>query len=360
MPDHRLGLSSRSLNRDQEKILNTIMDIINRRIYLSERPADAPGAEHFGVEEVTITDLPEGHVVIKVDTLSIDAFIRTTLYESSFHAPTPIGGTVTALGVGEVVASNYPDLKPGDWVNGPMMAQTHTVMPGAAFQKIAISTNLPPSTYLGILGLTTGITAWVGMVAVGEVTASDTVVVSGAAGAVGTVAVQMAKARGARVIGIAGGAKKCQFLTDTLGLDGAIDYKNEEVEDRIKALAPDGIDLFFDNVGGEILDIMLDNLAQGGRVVLCGAISQYQNMGDVRGPKLYLRIAERNASMRGFTVDRYAEQFAAASEELSRLLIEGNMLLPEHVVEGIDNFPEALLTLFNGGHTGKMLVKPSV
>lgn len=334
------------------------MEITNRRVFLRERPANIPSAENFDVEEQTISEIPEDHVLVKVDTLSIDAFIGTTLNEDSFHASTALGGTITALGVGEVVASSFDGLQPGDWVNGPMMAQTYTLMPGAAFQKIEPAANIPPSTYLGVLGLTTGLTAWAGMVAVGEVKDTDTVVVSGAAGAVGTVAVQLAKARGARVIGIAGGPEKCRFLTEDLGLDGAIDYKNDNIDAQVKVLAPDGINLFFDNVGGEILDIMLDNLAMGGRVVLCGAISQYQNMDDVRGPKLYLRIAERNASMRGFTVDYYAEQFADATAELSRLLTEGKMNLPEHVITGIDNFPEALITLFTGGHTGKMLVKP--
>lgn len=334
------------------------MEIINRRVCLRERPTGMPGMEHFDVEEQSLDAVPADHILVKVDTLSIDAFIRTTLNASGFHASTPVGGTITALGVGEVLSSEFPGLQAGDWVAGPLLAQTHALMPGAMFQKIQPADNLPPSTYLGVLGLTTGLTAWAGMVAVGEVKPTDTVVVSGAAGAVGTVAVQLAKARGARVIGIAGGPAKCRFLTDDLGLDGAIDYKNDDIDASIKKLAPDGVDLFFDNVGGELLDILLDNLAVFGRVVLCGAISQYQNMGDVRGPKLYLRIAERNASMRGFTVDRYAEQFEDASQELRQLLIEGRMQLPEHVVEGIDQFPDALLLMFSGGHTGKLLVKP--
>jgi NADPH-dependent curcumin reductase CurA len=334
------------------------VNVTNRRIFLRERPTDMPTAEHFGVEEVPIEDVPDDHVLVKVDTLSIDAFIRTTLNADGFHASTPVGGTITALGVGEVVASKFDGLKPGDWVNGPLLAQTYALMPGAMFQKIEPAANIPPSTYLGVLGLTTGLTAWAGMVAVGNVSDTDTVVVSGAAGAVGTVAVQLAKARGARVIGIAGGPEKCRFLTEELGLDGAIDYKHDDIDAKVKQLAPDGINLFFDNVGGEILDIMLDNLAMNGRIVLCGAISQYQNMGEVQGPKLYLRIAERNAAMLGFTVDHYADRFEEAAAELGRLLTEGKMNLPEHVISGIDNFPTALTTMFTGGHTGKLLVKP--
>ncbi len=246
----------------------------------------------------------------------------------------------------------------GTWVAGPTLAQTHAVMPAMAFQPIEPATNLPPSVYLGVLGLTTGITAWVGVSHVGGVKAGDTVVVSGAAGAVGTVATQLAKARGATVIGIAGGPAKCEFLTETLGLDGAIDYKNDNIDAQLKSLAPGGVDLYFDNVGGELLDIVLDNLAVGGRVVICGAISQYQNMGDVQGPRLYLRLAEKNATMAGFTVDHHADQHAAAIEELKQLYEDGRVVLPEHIVEGVENFPGALITLLTGGHTGKLFVKP--
>ena len=333
------------------------MSTVNRRVYLDARPNGMPTTANFGVEDTNIESIPDDHVLVRVDTLSIDAFIRTTLDEGSFHGTPELGNTVIALGVGEVIESNFADLTPGDWVSGPMLAQTHTVMPGMAFAKIEPAANIPPSTYLGILGLTTGITSWVGMLEVGGASAGETVVVSGAAGAVGCVAAQLAKARGAQVIGIAGGPDKCRFLTEELGLAAAIDYKNEDVDAALKRHAPNGINLFFDNVGGEILDFVLDNLAEEGRVVLCGAVSQYQNMSDIRGPKLYLRLAERNATMRGFTVSHYPQCHAEAEVELSRLMNDGEVKLPEHIVEGIDNFPQALITLLSGGHTGKMLVK---
>ncbi len=334
------------------------MPVTNRRVFVKQRPQGMPTLDDFGHAEDTIETVPEQHVLVKVDTLSVDAFIRTTLDEAGLHEMSELGAPVTALGVGEVLESQFDGLAAGDWVCGPLMAQTHALMPGAAFQKIEPSANIPPSTYLGVLGLTTGLTAWAGMVPVGEVASGNVVVVSGAAGAVGTVAAQLGKARGATVIGIAGGPEKCAFLTGDLGLDGAIDYKNDDIAARLQELAPNGVDVFFDNVGGELLDIVLDNLAVNARVVICGAISQYQHLHDVRGPKLYLRLAERNASMRGFTVDHHAAAFAEAQAELSRLFTEGAVKLPEHVVEGVDNFPDALLTLFNGGHTGKMLVKP--
>jgi NADPH-dependent curcumin reductase CurA len=333
-------------------------ELINHRVTLASRPKGAPVAADFALVELALDELPADHVCVKVDTLSVDAFIRTTLdAQEGIHGVAPLGGPVVALGVGEVIASNSDSLAPGDWVSGPMMAQTYAQMPAAMFNKISPAANIPPSTYLGVLGLTTGITAWVGMVTIGEVAAGQTVLVSAAAGAVGTVASQVAKARGATVIGIAGGPEKCQFLTDTIGLDGAIDYKRDDVAEQIKQAAPDGVDLYFDNVGGELLDIVLDNLAVEGTVVLCGAISQYNHLDDVRGPKLYLRIAERNASMRGFTVDHYPQVFAQAADDLTELMMNGQMNLPEHIVEGVAQFPDALLAMFSGGHMGKLLVK---
>lgn len=331
----------------------------NTKVTLAARPEGMPTLDDFKVIEEQLGELPPEHVLVKVDTLSVDAFIRTMLDDrDSFHGVIPIGGPVVALGVGQVMESNSDQLAVGDWVNGPMMAQSHAQLPAAMLQKISPADNIPPRTYLGVLGLTTGITAWVGMSVVGEVKAEQTVVVSGAAGAVGSVAAQVAKARGARVIGIAGGPEKGAYLVSTLGLDASIDYKKGNVRDDLKELAPDGVDLFFDNVGGDILDDVLDNLAEGGTVVLCGAVSQYQNMTDVQGPKLYLRIAERNATMKGFTVSYYPETHAQAAQELSEWLVDGQVKLPEHEIKGVDNFPQALITLLSGGHMGKMVVVP--
>ncbi|MEM7081020.1 MAG: NADP-dependent oxidoreductase [Pseudomonadota bacterium] len=335
------------------------MTDMNRRVVLQQRPSGAPRNADFAVLEVPLEDLGPDSVTVRVDTLSVDAFIRTTLDErEGIHGVAPLGGPVVALGVGQVSASTSEALREGDWVSGPLMAQTHAQLPAGMLQKIEPGEIIPPRTFLGVLGMTTGLTAWVGMVEIAGVQAGDTVVVSGAAGAVGSVAGQIAKARGARVIGIAGGPHKVAYLTDTLGLDAGIDYKQEDPAERIKALAPHGVDVYFDNVGGELLDTVLDNLAVGGRVSLCGAISQYEHLDDVRGPKLYLRLAERNATMRGFTVDHYPQRFAQAAQELSGLMVDGRLVLPEHVMEGIDQFPEALITLLNGGHMGKMLVVP--
>ena len=317
-----------------------------------------PLREDFGMETVSIDEVPAGQVVVKVDTLSMDAWIRTTLNHAGMHETADLGSTIPALGVGQVVESSSDTLAVGDWVYGMLSAQTHALVAGGAMRKLELHNDLQPRDYVGALGLTTGLTAWVGLIAVAAPVAGDVVLVSGAAGAVGSVVVQLAKARGCFVIGIAGGPEKCRYLTETIGADVAIDYKNADVAAELAKAAPAGINVFFDNVGGEILDIALDNLAPANaRVSICGAISQYADLNDVRGPKLYLRLAERNAMMKGFVVSHYADQHPAAMKELSDLMREGKMILPEHVVEGIDHFPEALFMLFNGSHTGNLLVR---
>lgn len=296
---------------------------------------------------------------MKVDTLSVDAWIRTTLSDAGMHETADLGSTIRAFGVGQVVASNTDSLHDGDWVYGLLSAQTMALISAAELTKVVPERGVKPSDFVGALGITTGLTAWVGLVAVGELQAGDVVVVSGAAGGVGSCVVQLAKARGAKVIGIAGGDQKCAFVTETLGADAAINYREGNVTQKLAALAPDGIDLFFDNVGGDLLDSALDNLRPtgGARVVICGAISQYQHLDDVQGPKLYLRVAERNASMRGFVVSYHAARFPEAVSEISELLRSGKMTVPEHVVEPIDRFPDALLMLFSGKNIGNLVVR---
>ncbi len=318
-----------------------------------------PVIDDFGIESLAVGDVAPGFVVARVDTLSIDAWIRTTLSDAGMHETAALGETIPALGVGQIVESNSSDLAVGDWVYGLMSAQTHALMPASGLRKLTMQEGIAPGDFAGPLNVTGGITAWVGLIRVAQVQAGDLVVVSGAAGAVGSVVVQLAKARGARVIGIAGGPVKCSYLTQTLGADAAIDYKNGHLAQQLAEAAPDGIDVFFDNVGGETLDIVLDNLAPAGaRVAICGAISQYQNLDDVRGPKLYLRLAERNAMMKGFVVSYYEADYPEAVAEISALMKAGKLTLPEHVVSGIDHFPDALLMLFDGGHLGNLVVRP--
>ena len=210
------------------------------------------------------------------------------------------------------------------------------------------------------MGLTTGLTAYVGMKFVGRVTESDTVVVSGAAGAVGTFAGQIARLLGAkRVIGIAGGPEKGHYLVDELGYDASVDYRADNVDARLNELAPDGIDVFFDNVGGDILDSVLLQIHEGSRIVICGAISQYGDMHNVTGPRNYLKLAERHASMEGFTVLHFANRFAEARTDIGVWLADGSLVEHNHVERGIEKFPHALDLLLTGGHRGKLLVDVS-
>ncbi|HIG42517.1 MAG: NADP-dependent oxidoreductase [bacterium] len=333
-----------------------MMDLRNRKVVLAKRPDGEPKESDFQIVDESVDELLDDEVVVAVEHLSIDAFIRTTLNVDGLHGQAELGAPVIALGTGRVVQSKFSGLNQGDVVFGPMGAQRYAKVHGMAYRKID-NDAVPSQAYLGVLGMTTGLTAYAGMIIVGEVQQGDTVVVSAAAGAVGTVACQLAKIKGARVIGIAGGPEKVEYLAE-IGCDGAIDYKNDDIEAKLKELAPEGVNVFFDNVGGDLLDQVLDQLAMGARVVICGAISQYHHMEKIQGPALYLRIAERNASMRGFTVDHFSDQFSEMEADLSGWMAAGQLQLAEHVEEGVDNFPKALVMLFNGGHKGKLLVTP--
>ena len=327
-----------------------------RRVVLVSRPSGMPEVSDFEVVEHEVTPPRDGEVVVNVDVLSIDAFIRTVLDEHSFHGTVRVGNTVTAIGVGHVIDSASSALRVGDVVVGPLSAQTIATLPASALSKVDVS-RVAATTYLGALGLTTGITAYCGVVGVGAVRSGETVVVSGAAGAVGSVAGQIARIRGAgTVIGIAGGAEKVAFLVDELGFDASIDYKHEDVSLRLGQLAPGGIDVFFDNVGGDILDAALLHIKEGSRVVICGGISQYQTMGDITGPRNYLKLAERHARMEGFAVTHFASRFDEARLAITEWLEQGRLAVHEHIEHGIDRFPHALRTLLSGGHRGKMLL----
>jgi NADPH-dependent curcumin reductase CurA len=329
-----------------------------KKVVLVQRPDGAPKESDFELKDSETPPLEDGQVLLKVEHLSIDAFIRTMLdNRDSFHGSIDIESPVMALGIGRVIDSRSETLNQGDAVFGPMGAQTHVVWPAEMLRKVDES-EVPARTYLGALGMTTGLTAYAGMISVGKVQAGETVVVSAAAGAVGMMAAQLAKVKGARVIGIAGGEEKCQFLKDEISLDDAVDYKSGDLNEKLKAACPDGINVFFDNVGGEVLDAALDNIAKEARVVICGAISQYNNMEEVTGPRLYLRIPERNASMLGFTVDHYADQFPQMESDIAGWIKDGSIKMPEQIEEGIENFPATLVKLMSGGHKGKLLLEP--
>ncbi len=328
----------------------------NQRVVLLQRPEGAVTDDCFAVEEQELGPLEEGQVRVAVDVVSVDAFIRTTIRDTGFHQTVPIGGTVGALGAGHVIESTVEGWDVGDAVKGGLGAQTIATVDVKGLQKVDESV-APLSAHLGLLGLTTGITAWVGVRRIGRPQPGETFVVSAAAGAVGSIAGQIARLDGARVIGIAGGERKTAYLLDALGFDAAIDYQHEDVAARLRELAPDGVDVFFDNVGGELLDVVLDQLAMRARVVLCGAISQYERTGDVRGPGMYLRLAERQSRMEGFAVFHFPECFDEASAELAGWLVDGSLSMREELLDGIERFPEALRMMFTGANLGKLLVR---
>ena len=328
----------------------------SKKIILKTRPNGDPEVSDFDIIEEIAKAPDDGEVLVEVQALEIGAWIRTTLNETAFHGSTPIDGTIPALGNGKVIISKSEKFKEGDMVTGPLMAQSYTTMPADFFTKVT-NPEIDPFTQIGVLGVTTGLTAYFGIYDVGQVKEDEIVLVSGAAGGVGALVCQLAKLKGAKVIGIAGGREKCDVLINEVGVDGTIDYKSEDIDKKIKEFAPEGIDIFFDNVGGEILDFALDNLRDRARVVICGAISQYSHHDEVDGPSLYLRLAEKYARMEGFTVMHFEEHYEKAYIELLELYKLGKLRAPFHIEEGIENFPLALQKLFTGGNTGKLMVK---
>ena len=327
-----------------------------KKVVLKERPIDNPKVEGFDIIEEISRAPNDGEILVQMQALEIGAWIRTTLNEEAFHGSTPIGGTIPALGIGKVLISKSDKFKEGDIVNGPIFAQTHTTMPAEMFVKVE-NPEIDPFTQIAVLGVTTGLTAYFGIYEVGQVKKDDVVLVSGAAGGVGALVCQLAKIKGAKVIGVAGGKEKCDVLVNEIGADAAIDYKKDNLDEKIKEHASEGIDIFFDNVGGEILDAALDNIRDRARVVICGAISQYSHHESVNGPSLYLRLAEKYSRMEGFTVMHFEDRYEEASKELLSLYEQGKLKIPYHIEDGIENFPLALQKLFTGGNIGKLMVK---
>jgi NADPH-dependent curcumin reductase CurA len=259
--------------------------------------------------------------------------------------------------IGTVSASKHPKYGVGDDVYGPFGVQEHAVSDGAGVTKIDTGA-APATTYLGALGVT-GLTAYFGLLEVARIAPGDTVVVSGAAGAVGSVAGQIAKLKGCRAIGIAGGPDKCRSLVTELGFDAAIDYRSEDVRAALRQHAPTGVEVYFDNVGGPILDAVLTRLARRARIVICGAVSQY-NESATRGPANYMSLLVNRASMTGMVVFDYADRFGEAIAAIAGWMREGRIVSREHIVDGgVGAFPDALLKLFAGENTGKLVLRVS-
>ncbi|MGA9276123.1 NADP-dependent oxidoreductase [Ilumatobacter sp.] len=326
-----------------------------RRVTLARRPTGTATPDHFVIEDVELDDLEPGQVRVAVEYISVDAGTRTMLRGEGFHMQVGIGETILAGGVGRVIESAAEGWEAGQAVTGGFGAQTVATVPAAHLVRVDDSLG-PLSLHLGLLGGSSGVTAWIGIREVAKPQPGDDFVVSAAAGAVGSIAGQIAQRDGARVIGIAGGPDKVRHLIDTLGFEAAIDYKNDDVGARLKELCPDGVNGFFDNVGGPILDAVLDNIAMHARVTICGAISQYDDMDDITGPSMYLRLAERQSRMEGFAFFHFPQSIEPAMRELAEWADDGSIVMTEHVLEGIDRYPEAIQFMFEGGNIGKLLV----
>jgi len=269
--------------------------------------------------------------------------------------PVAMGEVMRALAVGQVVASKNPQFAIGKHVSGTFGVQEYFISEGKGL--IEVDPRVAPlPTFLNVLGMT-GMTAYFGLLETGRPQPGDTVVVSAAAGAVGSVVGQLAKIKGCRAVGIAGGADKCRYLVADLGFDAAIDYKSEDVPAALRKSCPQGINIYFDNVGGDILEAALANLARGARIVICGAISQYNNTGPVQGPRNYLSLVVHRATMKGMLVFDYADRYAQAAQEMAGWMAAGKLKSREDIVEGLETFPDTFLKLFKGENLGKLILK---
>jgi NADPH-dependent curcumin reductase CurA len=330
---------------------------INHQVRLAARPSGLPRDTDWEHREEPVPEPGAGEFVVAISHISLDPAMRGWMNAgASYIDPVEIGDVMRAGAVGTVSASEHPAFAVGDHVYGVFGVQEHALTDGKGVIKID-PTLAPAPAYLGTLGAT-GLTAYFGLLDVAKVKEGDTVVVSGAAGAVGSAAGQIAKIMGARAIGIAGGPEKCRWLVEELGFDAAIDYKNEDVRRALREHAAKGVDVYFDNVGGEILDAVLTRLARGARIVICGAVSQYNATGAVRGPSNYLSLLVFRATMTGMVVFDYADRFGEAAAAIAGWMREGRMISREHIVGGgVPAFPQALLKLFAGENTGKLVLR---
>ncbi|MFL5822141.1 MAG: NADP-dependent oxidoreductase [Solirubrobacteraceae bacterium] len=330
------------------------MNLTNRQVRLANRPTGLPDRDTWEETEEQVAEPGDGEAAVEVLYASLDPAMRTWLNEGeSYVPPVQMGEVMRALGVGRVISSNDPSLGEGDHVTGLLGIQRYAVMSAKALTKVA-DDRVPLPAHLNALGIP-GMTAYFGLLEIGRPEPGQTVVVSAAAGAVGSLVGQIAKIKGCRAVGIAGGEEKCRRLVEDYGFDAAVDYRAENVSRRLRELCPDGVDVFFDNVGGEVLEAALRNLARGARVVLCGAVSQY-NEGAMSGPRNYMALLIRRARMEGFVIFDFASRYGEAASEIAGWISEGKLTAREHIVPGLETFPETLLMLYRGENTGKLIL----
>jgi NADPH-dependent curcumin reductase len=333
----------------------------NRQFRLAARPMGMAKASDWNMTTESVPELGDGDVLIKVLELSLDPAMRGWMNEGkSYIAPVGLGEVMRAGGIGKVIATKNPQFVEGNHVSCMTGVQEYCLVPAAEIKarglnKIDLRAGTP-AQWLNALGMP-GMTAYFGLLEVGQPKAGETVVVSGAAGAVGQTVGQVAKIKGCRAVGIAGGKAKCDFVVNELGFDACIDYKDGGVKDGLKQYCANGVDVYFDNIGGDILDTVLARLNRKARVVICGAISQYNNTSPVQGPKNYLNLLVARARMEGMVVFDYADRYHHAVKDIAQWMKEGKFKSREDVVDGLETFPATLNKLFTGENFGKLVLR---
>lgn len=330
---------------------------MNKQIIFQKRPLGLPEADTWRLEENAIPELADGEVLIQHHYISLDPAMRGWMNDvKSYIEPIAINDVMRAGSIGKVVkVNNHKSFKVGDCLTGWGGVQQYVATNGDNWYKVD-DTLAPMPKYISILGMP-GMTAYFGILEVGNIKEGDIVLVSGAAGAVGSVVGQIAKIKGCTVIGIVGGKAKCDYLLNELGFDAAIDYKSEDIYQALKEKCPKGIDVYFDNVGGDILNAALTKLRKQARIVICGAISQYNNKTAVKGPSNYLSLLVNRASMQGMVVMDYANGYGKAAQEMGLWMMQGKLKSKEDIYDGIENFYETFQRLFSGDKMGKLILK---
>ncbi|PWK14494.1 NADP-dependent oxidoreductase [Tumebacillus permanentifrigoris] len=331
----------------------------NRQFRLVSRPVGMPSNENFTLQEVDLPELQDGQVLVRALYISVDPYMRGRMSDAkSYIEPFPLDEVLVGGGVGEIVESKNERWQAGDVVVGQLGWQDYTVSNGRGLLKLDPSL-APVTTALGVTGMP-GWTAYFGLLDIGQPKEGETVVVSGAAGAVGTIVGQIAKLKGCRVVGIAGDDAKCQYLLNELGFDATINYKTtDDLRAALKRACPDGVDVYFDNVGGEITDAVMSRINFQARIAICGQISQYNLEEPELGPRVFTQLLKNSALAKGFIVSDYAPRHKEAMLQLGQWVAEGKIKYAENIVDGLENSVEAFLGLFRGENIGKQLVKVS-
>ncbi len=328
----------------------------NTLVRLAKRPEAEIEEDTFEIEQTAARLPDDGEIQVAIEYISIDPTMRTWVADiESYVPPVAVGDVMRAGAVGDVTGSRHPEFKVGDKVHG--MFGVQSIYTGPAERVTMLDTHVAPAQdYLGGLG-GTGLAAYFGILKVGALAQGETVVVSAAAGAVGHLVVQIGKLKGARVVGIAGGTEKCRRVVEVFGADACIDYKSEDLSEKLKQFCPDGVDVYFDNVGGKTLETLIDHLAMRARIVISGAISKYNELDSVRGPRNYLNLIGKGARMEGLLNMHWVAEFDEARQELATWAHEGRIKFHNQIEHGLENFPTTLGMLFSGQNVGKLLLK---